>query len=189
MLTFFFSLNNSRNFSKKVFPTLLLSFSQSRNRVKYKYCKTCSTTLSGNRLSEKLKTMTGRVWICSSMKFIFPWMYFFKVQDSDFLLPAQKKAVALIDLIGLGKLDSFLIKLKKYIRSRLSLFRVWDKEICWNFSPYADREICSSVWKPQPPLLIGFCSHLWIRGLELLKSVGVNHWRIGPSGWTDLEKF
>lgn len=133
--------------------------------------------------------MTGRVWICSSMKFIFPWMYFFKVQDSDFLLPAQKKAVALIDLIGLGKLDSFLIKLKKYIRSRLSLFRVWDKEICWNFSPYADREICSSVWKPQPPLLIGFCSHLWIRGLELLKSVGVNHWRIGPSGWTDLEKF
>lgn len=50
---------------------------------------------------------------------------FFKAQASDFLLTAHKKAMALIDLIDLGKLDSFLTKLKKYIRSRSSFSRVW----------------------------------------------------------------
>lgn len=101
VLTFFFPLHNNSNFTKKVFPALLLSFSQSRNRVNYKYCKTRSTILSRNRLSEKLKTMKGRVWICSSVKFILPWIHFLKAQDSDFLLAAHKKAMALIDLIGL----------------------------------------------------------------------------------------
>lgn len=50
---------------------------------------------------------------------------FFKAQASDFLLTAHKKVMALIDLIDLGKLDSFLTKLKKYIRSRSSFSRVW----------------------------------------------------------------
>lgn len=50
---------------------------------------------------------------------------FFKAQAFDFLLTAHKKAMALIDPIDLGKLDSFLTKLKKYIRSRSSFSRVW----------------------------------------------------------------
>lgn len=79
--------------------------------------------------------------------------------------------MALIDLIWLGKLGSFLTKQKKYIANRLSLFRVWEKEICCNFSPYVEGERCPSVWKPLPPSSIGFCSHLWLRRLELLKSV------------------
>lgn len=36
---------------------------------------------------------------------------------------------------------------------------------------YDEGEIVSSVWKALPPPLFGLCSHMWIRGPELLKSV------------------
>lgn len=49
---------------------------------------------------------------------------FFKAKGSDFLLRAHKKAMALIDLIDLGKPDSFLT-IKMYIRSRSSFSGVW----------------------------------------------------------------
>lgn len=124
------------------------------------------------------------------MTFILPWIYFLKLRVVTSCFQPIKKQWLSVTSLAFIHLDSFLTKLKKYIGSRESLFRIRRKDTsAVSSSPTMLGKRVSCIFfcvkTPTPsinwilPSFVG--EGTWTVPSQLNYSA-VNHWRIGPVG-------
>lgn len=114
-----------------------------------------------------LKTVKGGVWICSSMKFILPWICFFKAEGSDFLLTAHKKPKLWLTSLTLVNQAAFWLKWKHTSEADQAFLECGRKRSAGTSPVWWGRDRFFCVESPTPSLV-------WV----VLSCVGKGMWAL-----------